>query len=73
MKREYLISTLKIKKKYTVELNCEIWSASANCTFTALEDNLYQRDNKLSCVQHLLTGASNKISVTDYGLSVLLR
>lgn len=74
MKGECLISTLKrIIKKYTVVLNGAVRSASADCTFTVLEDDLHQRNNKLSCVQCLLTGASNTISVTHYGLSVPLR
>ena len=72
MKEECLISTLKHLKKNTVVLNCAVRSASANGTFTVLKDDLHHRDNKLSCVQCLLTGASNKISVTDYGLSVPL-
>lgn len=61
----------KLKDKFV--RNCVVWSASANCTFTVLEDGLRQRHNKLHSVQCLLTEASDKISVTDYELSAPLQ
>lgn len=61
------------KLKDTLARNCVVWPASASYTFTVLEDALHQRDNKLHSVQCLLAEASNKISVTDYELSVPLR